>query len=338
MKILSRLLLVLVLGVTALVIVTFVFHILGYVPSEERSRVVVDEHTSLVDRAVGTLSKLSLLPSSRRHRPLFAVMIENHEHAREYQEGLRHALLIEEFLVEGYISRFSAVYDQRTLPQRIGPVRSLRTYFIDGLSPLVPLFIHAGGSPDALDRIDTEESIHSFNAISTDDYSVRREQVPAPHDLFFERTGLRALLEEFSTSSVVWPPYKTGAVGSGALAREIFVEFFNEEHNVNFVFDQWHATYTRTNGGLVSDAHPRNVLVLQMPITNVLEYGRLEIPVQGEGDALLFRSGIVQEGTWQKEDAERWFVFRDADGEELQFAAGQTWVMVLPTLSRVKWE
>jgi len=42
---------------------------------------------------------------------------------------------------------------QDTQPQYIGPVRSLRPYYIDFVSPFDAGIAHVGGSPEALDQI-----------------------------------------------------------------------------------------------------------------------------------------------------------------------------------------
>src|SRR3989338_1831670 len=70
-------------------------------------------------------------PLNRRSRPTVAVMIENHQEARPEHQWLEGALLIEEFLVESGITRFAVLFDAEDLPERIGPVRSLRPYFVD---------------------------------------------------------------------------------------------------------------------------------------------------------------------------------------------------------------
>ena len=77
------------------------------------------------------LLRLSLFPSATRKRSLVWVIIENHENARPYHQGLEKALFVEEFFVEGMITRFLAMFDTADLPPFIGPVRSLRPYFVD---------------------------------------------------------------------------------------------------------------------------------------------------------------------------------------------------------------
>jgi hypothetical protein len=272
-----------------------------------------------------------------RDRSLVAVMIENHEDARPYQEGLPEALLIEEFLVEGQISRFAAVYDIRDLPSRIGPVRSLRPYFIDGLLPLVRTILFAGGSDEALARVRGDGHFRGFNGLAYPEHFLRDEGIPPPHNLFLPQGKLRALLTE-DPKTVRWPPYRIGAAPPGQPATEIRINFFNKQHDVLYRYNRFSSAYIRENGTVESPATPRNVLLLEMPVESVGELGRLTIHVAGKGRALLFRSGTIQEGFWKKTGPDHPFVFENADGEELRFTKGQTWMTVLPTLDRVRWD
>ncbi|CAM5214030.1 hypothetical protein UACE39S_04412 [Ureibacillus acetophenoni] len=61
-------------------------------------------------------------------RPIIAT-INNHPAARP-QSGLGSADVVYEMLAEGDVTRFLALY-QSELPEKIGPVRSARDYFIE---------------------------------------------------------------------------------------------------------------------------------------------------------------------------------------------------------------
>lgn len=283
------------------------------------------------------LSRLGLVPQRKKAQTIVGVMIENHEDARPHQEGLADALLVEEFLVEGFISRFVALFNTQYLPSRVGPVRSLRPYFIDSIRPWVSAIFYAGGSPDALKHVE-EVNLRHFNGLGLPNHFVREEWIPAPHDLFLPRWNLRDLLSSIDIRHIQWPPYPTGPAISGEEATVITVNFFSPVHNVLFTFDPLSQSYSRRNGDVLSDAHPANVLILEIPIKNIGEFGRLEIDTTGMGNVLFFRSSTVQKGQWYKASINEPFVFSDSKGNPLIFAQGQTWMMVLPELERVRWK
>ncbi|PIR48489.1 hypothetical protein COU80_02130 [Candidatus Peregrinibacteria bacterium CG10_big_fil_rev_8_21_14_0_10_55_24] len=282
------------------------------------------------------LSRLPLLPMFSHRKPLVAVVIENHESARPHQQGLQDALLVSEYLVEGFITRFVALYDARALPVSLGPVRSLRPYFIEALIPWTSIFVHAGGSPEALERVQKDPKLLSINGLRYSKHFLREPGIPAPHDLFVSREHLEDLLPE-GIAVTAWPPYEIGAAQARERAKTIRVGFFNETHDVLYEYDAFSHRYHRTNGGIVSEAQPTNILILEIPVDGEGEYGRLLIDMEGEGDLLLLRSGIVIPGQWHKRLGETFTFSVGEEDESLQFARGQTWMMVLNTLDRVSW-
>jgi len=80
-------------------------------------------------------------------RPITA-MIENHADSRP-PSGLSKADVVYEAIAEGGITRFLTVFycDASAEDVRIGPVRSVRVYFIDWAQEYgLPLFVHSGGA------------------------------------------------------------------------------------------------------------------------------------------------------------------------------------------------
>ena len=89
-----------------------------------------------------------LIEPALADRAIRSIIVENHPDARP-QSGLSDAGVVYEALAEGGITRFQTFFLDKQ-PKAIGPVRSLRTYFIDwGLEFNSPV-AHAGGSADAL--------------------------------------------------------------------------------------------------------------------------------------------------------------------------------------------
>ncbi|MFH0851307.1 MAG: DUF3048 domain-containing protein [Candidatus Peregrinibacteria bacterium] len=280
------------------------------------------------------LSKLRI-PSDVPRKRLLAVMVENHEGARPHQEGVADVLMVWEFPVEGFISRFAVVFDADNLPGRIGPVRSLRSYFIDALQPLVSTVIHAGASPEAYAKAQSGD-IAAIDLLSHYDRAERDASIPEPHNLFIRSSEIISLPGE-PIAETPWPPYAIGDSVSAPEALVVKLNFHNPEHDVVYRYSRLRDAYIRSSGPVDDQGHPRNVLVLEMPVTEVGEMGRLTIPVTGKGRALLFRGGKVQEGMWRKKDLLDSFVFETEDGSPFLFAPGQTWVTSLPGFDRVKW-
>src|SRR4030042_3348627 len=81
-----------------------------------------------------------------------AIMIENAADSWP-QTGLDKANLVIEAITEATIPRFVAIYANNEEIKKIGPVRSARPYYLDWINPFAPLYMHVGGSPEALSLI-----------------------------------------------------------------------------------------------------------------------------------------------------------------------------------------
>ena len=116
------------------------------------------------------------------------------------------------------------------------------------------------------------------------------------------------------------------------------INFYNPRYDIEYTYNPITKSYTRLNGGLENALHPKNVLVLEIPILGEGEYGRLDIDMTGEGPAYLFRDGRVMKGMWRKSAENLPFIFEDMNGHPMKFANGQTWMTVMHTLERLSWE
>lgn len=270
-------------------------------------------------------------------RPV-AVIIENSYQARPYLTGLKTSPLVFEMIVEGGISRFAVVIDGEE-PHDVGPVRSLRPYLFEAALPYVTAVVHAGGSPEAFDLAARHSEVPALNLLSGSNSAAaeRRHDIPAPHNLFTNAEGMASILPQENEAGT-WPPFRVGSVARSATgAQTVTVNFGSSSHNVTFAYDMRKKRYTRENGDMLSDATPANVVILEAPITEIGELGRLTIPLE-EGDGYVFRDGKMLEITWSKADPTEPFMLKNAAGSDVRLRSGQTWILVLADLSRVTWK
>ncbi|EKE06746.1 MAG: hypothetical protein ACD_18C00289G0001, partial [uncultured bacterium] len=116
---------------------------------------------------------------------LVAVMIENHTEARP-QSGLAKASIVYEAPVESNYSRFMAIFPKETEVNKVGPVRSARQYYLDWLREYGEdiMYMHVGGSPEALATIVSDKRIFDFNEFSKGPYFWRSTDRYAPHNVY----------------------------------------------------------------------------------------------------------------------------------------------------------
>lgn len=81
--------------------------------------------------------------------PIYCVQTPNGTDGARPQAGLNQAGVVFEAIAEAGITRFAAVYQNPTSAV-IGPIRSLRMYYLEWDTPFDCTIVHAGGAPDAL--------------------------------------------------------------------------------------------------------------------------------------------------------------------------------------------
>ena len=81
--------------------------------------------------------------------PAYCIQTPNSTDGARPQAGLNEAGVIFEAIAEAGITRFAAIY-QNPSSAVIGPIRSLRIYYLEWDTPFDCTIVHAGGSGDAL--------------------------------------------------------------------------------------------------------------------------------------------------------------------------------------------
>ncbi|MBN2261133.1 MAG: DUF3048 domain-containing protein [Clostridiales bacterium] len=135
-------------------------------------------------------NQLQVMNMFDESRP-FAIMIDNQFSARP-QAGLSEAKIIYEILAEGSITRYMLITDQ-TIKGDIGPVRSARPYFLSFAMEYDSLYVHAGGSVDALGLIKSFKVNDLDGLKAGNDIFWRVNQKKIPHNLY---TSANALLKD----------------------------------------------------------------------------------------------------------------------------------------------
>ena len=95
------------------------------------------------------LTGLEIASESDNNLPLYCIQIPNGADGPRPQTGLDEAGVVFEAIAEAGITRFAAVF-QNPKSKTIGPIRSLRSYYLDWDTPFDCAIVHAGGSDDAV--------------------------------------------------------------------------------------------------------------------------------------------------------------------------------------------
>lgn len=265
-----------------------------------------------------------------------AVMIENSPDARP-QSGLKQAGVVFEAIAEGGITRFLVLYQEQK-PALIGPVRSVRMYYVDWVAAFDASVAHVGGSAKALKELRNgkyRDIDQFFNSASywraTDRY--------APHNVYTNFTRLDALnaRKGYKTSDFTGFTRTDSEPAAKPTATKINVKISSALFNSSYTYDAKTNTYKRSQAGQPhkdredGQIQPRVVVVLKVTESTVFEDGyRESINAIGKGKAVIFQNGTAKEVNWQKKSRSAQLSFTDADGKDVPLARGQTWITAVP--------
>lgn len=98
------------------------------------------------------LTGLELADASLKTAPAYCIQTPNGNDGARPHSGLKDAGVVFEAIAEAGITRFAAIYQNPT-QAIIGPIRSLRIYYLNWDVPFDCAIVHAGGAPDALQAV-----------------------------------------------------------------------------------------------------------------------------------------------------------------------------------------
>jgi hypothetical protein len=272
-------------------------------------------------------------------RAYYAVMIDNFSAARP-PAGLSAASLVIEAPVEGPITRLLAVFGDDAAAERVGPVRSARPYFLDWAMEFDALYVHVGGSPEALGLL-AGDAVRGMNEFSFGAYFWRDQKRRAPHNTYtslelMKKNDERRFPGREHAAPEPWR-FKEDAPEDERAEDGAVISIPNPERSyaVRWTYDRAANGYVREQGGSPhaeegnGAVRAKNV-VIQYVKTRVLdEVGRKRIETIGEGEALAAIDGNVVSAKWKKGSKDARTRFYDAAGNELAFNAGTTWIEVV---------
>lgn len=274
-----------------------------------------------------------------------AIMIENSPDARP-QSGLKQAGVVFEAIAEGGITRFLTLH-QEDKPQLIGPVRSLRMYYVDWLAPFNASVAHVGGSAAALAEV-RNGSYRDIDQFFNANTYWRAADRYAPHNVYtsFERLDALNQAKGYNESTFTGFSRVDGKASDTPNASSVEVTISGPLYNSSYVYDKATNTYSRSQAGAAhldredGQITPSVVIAMKVDMTKVLEDGyRESIATTGSGEAIIFQNGTAQTVTWHKADRGTQLSFTDAAGKDVPLVRGQTWISAIPNGSgAVSWQ
>ena len=281
----------------------------------------------------------------------YAVMINNLGAARPYHTGLQDAYLVYEIVVEGGITRYLALFKDKT-NEVVGNVRSARHYYIDYVLENDAYYVHWGWSPQAQSDISSLD-IDNLNGLTYGSPYFFRQNISGvntEHKAFtnlselanlVDRLGYRKetnkdLLLNYSATSVELPSDATDAT-------EIDIKYSGSS-TTNYVYDSDAKVYKQfvndkehTDYETKKQYTLKNIIVYQVGNTTIAgdNKGRQDLDNIGTGEGYFITEGKTIPITWEKDSRSSQTVYRDKSGEEITVNDGNTWIHIVPKSGKI---
>ncbi len=272
-----------------------------------------------------------------------SIMLDNAYNIRP-QYGLAQADIIYEALAESNITRLLAIFDSRQNLEKIGPVRSARPYFMDFAQEYRGIYMHVGGSPQALSSI-SEYSFINIDQIGIGEtYFWRDNKAKAPSNVLTSsanwlRAGEIKNVQKFDTDiakKIIWNFIEST---SSTTLPDFNVNFSADIYKVSWQYNDKLDVYQRWQGNdkfmfdTGEQAFANNVIV-QIVKSNLIDVERRQMDTKAGGEVFIFNKWGKQSGQWKyQEGRTRFFA---PDGSELKLVPGKTWVEVIDSVDKLE--
>jgi hypothetical protein len=295
------------------------------------------------------LDGVPVRPALAQRHPI-AVMIDDLDAARP-QSGLSRASVVWQAPAEGGIPRYMALFQEGD-PPAVGPVRSSRPYFIAWASEWKAVYVHAGGSPQALAILSAKgQGQYVYNA---DDfrwegrYLWRVRWRSAPHNVYTDGKHLRQLAKKVGAKPIdrgpVWHFAPDADISQRPQGGTIVVPY--PYNKIRYAYDRKTNTYKRSvtaegkqvDAGTKTRIAPKNVIIMYVgfsPLNDGTHHGRLAAQFTGTGTAYIATNGKTIKGTWKKKKFTSPTRFFDKRGNPVTLTVGQTFVQVIYKGTRI---
>lgn len=273
-------------------------------------------------------------------RPI-AIMISNDKEAQP-NYGINHAGVVYEAPVEGGMNRFMAIIEDYDNLDRIGSVRSCRTYYTFFAREFEAIYAHFGQSVFALPYLERMEHLNGIEGKGAVAF-FRTKDRHAPHNAYASAAGLEKGIAALGYTKEYPETYKghyrfakpeipvllesgveAVTVKPGYIYNVPWFEFHKED-GLYYRF-QYGSPHMGNEGQLTT----KNIIFQYCPTGFYKPSEYLDINLHAPGVGYYFTNGRCTNITWTKEDTYGVTRYYDNNGQEILLNPGKTWVCIIP--------
>lgn len=283
-------------------------------------------------------------------RPI-SIMLNNLQ-AAVPQAGIEKAGVVMEAPVEGAICRFQAFFEDYDDLDKIGSVRSARTYFVYYSRQFDSIYLHFGEANYALDALghSSVNNLSGLSAVGNKVYYRTTDRV-APHNAYASAEGIAAGIEDQGYRTHLEDGY-TGPfkfakddeeieLKDGSAAIKVVPGYYvnkpwfeyNAEDGLYYRFQYDDKHIDELTGNQLAY---KNIIFQNCSYEHYYDTPYLNIEMMGKGEGKYFTNGKVIDITWEKKEEFGQTFYYDKAGNQITLNQGKTWVCIITESDRVE--
>ena len=287
--------------------------------------------------------KLNIIDINSNSRNI-AVMINNIKTVWDYQSGLNDAYIVYEMIVEGGFTRLMAIYKDKDT-EKIGSVRSARPYFLDYALENDAIYVHFGGSDQALQEVKTL-NIENINFLYDSGYYRDKSlKLATEHKAFTSMKSIKEQIEKkkyrSTTESEELLKYNAEEIDlsikdNSQVANKVTIKF-SGSRTTTFEYDNNLKVYKRSQNNkehidytTKEQYTAKNIITYQVESRSIDSYGRQELKNIGKGEGYYITNGHLVPITWEKKSRSSKTIYKYMDGSLLEVNDGNTHIEIQP--------
>ncbi|HKA51450.1 MAG TPA: DUF3048 domain-containing protein [Candidatus Dormibacteraeota bacterium] len=283
----------------------------------------------------GSLESATPQPTPGRLAPAF-VQVEDAPGSRPHS-GLQEADIVYEYLTEGGISRFTAIYWSPSGGFRIEPVRSARLVTLRLVRAYGGVLFYSGASDHVQAQISGEHLPGVSQSSDAGRYFARDRSRAAPHNLYTTGDQLHQGLDRLQVKVNYPAPVPSEPSGKGEPTAMLTFQQ-TVSHKVAYTYSPADRTYMYADrfGPLVDIGNgAKQVSVTNVVLLKVAHHGAgytedvlgaegIDFDLEGGGDADLYTRGQHFPARWDLSHGPMRLL--GADGKPMRLPPGLTWI------------
>ena len=308
-------------------------------PEETTAAVVVESEERVeVDGKIRSYLTGEMVDVEQANRRPLAIMMSNDKEALP-QYGINRAGVVYEAPVEGTMNRYMAIIEEYDDLERIGSVRSCRTYYTYFAREFDAIYAHFGQSTFAVPYLENVDNINGVEGVGGNAF-FRSSDKKAPHNAYASAAKIKKTIEKLGYSTEYSDSYEghfkfaggtTQVQLDGQDAYKVVPGYsYNEPW---FEYNEEDGLYYRYQYGAAHKGNEGQIAVKNI-IIQYAEWGHyattdyLNLNLHTGREGYYITNGKAIPVTWKKDGEFGVTRFYDLEGNEIILNKGKTWICV----------